>query len=438
MDFQSTRKPLPSSLGALDADRASAIRGLPLVGGPLNHFRYWKNPLFSEGRPEDPDAKGIHRLTVLRLAEDDYRMWYGGIASNGCRSLCLARSRDGLSWRKSRRNPVARPDRDWESNQIAPTSVVYVNGLFHLYYWSPGHFAPPKEKRIGLMTSSNGVDWEKRGPVLEAEPEILNESPRSGGSGVDAARVFYFEETGKWSMIFVGFGPHATWNGLAESSDGFHWRKLKAPLIPLEGKQDIGECLPHGKVGVLRAPCRVGSIWVALYYTGGEGNGREYSPAISPNLADWTVFGKRILWANQDGEEAISVDDVACVGDWYYVYCVCKENGVGRPGVLRAPKRSSKQGTSLWEEGRVPKQGHLLSGNYEMSQDSFDLYLSVTQPMELELLIQEPLRERWHVFKQWKIATGSLCRICESGKFFRFKFRISASNGGKVSAWMHL
>lgn len=140
---------------------------------------------------------GVHRLAVIRLGADDYRMWYDGIDAEGLRSLCAATSMDGLDWKKCAGNPVARPSLDWEGDQIAPTSAVYVNGLFHLYYWSPGHFAPPREKRIGLMTSSNGVDWEKQGPVLEADPEILNESPKSGGSGVDAARVFYFEETKK-------------------------------------------------------------------------------------------------------------------------------------------------------------------------------------------------------------------------------------------------
>lgn len=311
----------------------------------------------------------------MKLGKADYRMWYGGIDAQNRRTLCMAFSNDGVHWEKYAGNPVAVPELSWEGDQIAPTSVLRVNGLFYLYYWSPGHYEPPKEKRIGLMTSADGIRWERRGVVLESEPELLNEALTSGGSGVDAARVMYVEEERLWRMIFVAFGPHITWNGLAESEDGLRWRKLTPLIADYEGKRDTGGSPHRGRLSVLRAPQRIGSQWTALALVAGEGGTTEYVTAVADSLDRWTLSGTRVLWPNQPGEGAISVDDTVSADDWHYFYYVYQDKGVGKAGLIRAPRKSPAQPAVIWANAPVSGEGVLLSAVYEADYGETSIWL---------------------------------------------------------------
>ena len=76
-----------------------------------------------------------------------------------------------------------------------------------------------------------------KGAVLGPNPPGINEHAEAGGSGVDAAKVFYLpeEKTRPWRMVYTAFGLHGQWNGLAESEDGVVWRRTQAPVAVHSG-----------------------------------------------------------------------------------------------------------------------------------------------------------------------------------------------------------
>ena len=277
---------------------------VPMLHVNLNNYKYHGNPILAEGKGGQWDEGGIERAVVIRLANKDWRMWFGGLDKSGSIRIGLATSTDGIHWSRHAANPVLRPSEKWEGDRISPTSVVYANGNFHLYYWGPGHVRPPLVKRIGLAVSRDGVEWTKRGVVLDAEPGILNEAPAQGGSGVDAAKVFYFHETGAWRMIFTAFGPHGVWNGLAESRDGIHWAKRKAPLATVGGLHNRFDENFLGRGMTLRCPIQIGSLWVGLAPVLGSG---EAIPIIGLSLEQWFTLGRRVLYSNQDYEQPAGI-----------------------------------------------------------------------------------------------------------------------------------
>ncbi|MBM3852932.1 MAG: hypothetical protein FJ399_07220, partial [Verrucomicrobia bacterium] len=301
---------------AVDAAAALALaETIPLVTLNLNNYKHPANPVLRAGPAGAWDAAGIERAVVIRVGRDDWRLWYS--CSGARRSIGLARSTDGVVWTKHPGNPVFTPTEEWEEGFMSPSSVLQVGGRFYLYYWGPGHvyvdrttgrLPPPKMKYIALTTSEDGVHWTRQGnldgrpgAVLGPEPPGINEHPAVGGSGVDAAKVFYLpEETARpWRMIYTAFGLHGQWNGLAESDDGVTWHRTKAPIAAHSGIYTRATANHHDSGQTIRCPVRIGSVWAGLSF---ELDTRDSAPAVAPTLDRWLTLGRRTLYRNQDYE----------------------------------------------------------------------------------------------------------------------------------------
>jgi len=436
-----------ASFSGLDAGTALRVaESVPFLNVNLNNYKHPDNPVLTAGPKGAWDENGIERVVVLRTAPDDWRLWYS--CTGSYRSLGLATSKDGVHWTKYAGNPVFRPTETWEEGFLSPTSVLHVNGRFYLYYWAPAHvfkdpitgkFPKPKMKYIGLITSDDGIHWTRQGnldgrpgAVLGPNPPGINEQEEAGGSGVDAAKVFYFPEEKKtpWRMIYTAFGLHGQWNGLAESEDGTVWRKTKAPVAIHSGFYTRATGNHHDGGQTIRGPVRIGSVWAGLSY---ELDSRDSAPAIGLSLDKWITLGRRTFYSNQDYETGglhpwvVEADE-----DWFYLYY---STGRRSLGLIRAPKRSVFQPVLIWQNQAVSASG-LESRILEPDRMRYRAYFQSNQPGTFEVLTWNPAASRWSVLDSMIVMAGRLYTPASPTGHARMRYRFSPKESATVNAYL--
>ncbi len=146
----------------------------------------------------------------------DGKVWHTGVAT----------SRDGVAW--SRRGLVLSPDPNgWDRGYIAGNgSALWRNGEF-LYWYQAGDKGGVM--RIGLARSTDGLHFQKElKPVLDVGPyQSWDER---------AVADPYVIETGGWLYLFYLGQDRAARQriGVARSSDGRSWEKLRAnPIVEI-------------------------------------------------------------------------------------------------------------------------------------------------------------------------------------------------------------
>jgi len=145
----------------------------------------------------------------------DGKTWHTGLAT----------SSDGLEWRDQGR--ILSPQADsWEENYIAANgSALFDRGEF--FYW---YVAGPRDKpNIGLARSTDGKMWRKHpSPVLETGPRGSWDERAVADPGVlrngDSFYMYYLgQDRARRQRL-----------GLARSTDGVRWQKLREnPILDL-------------------------------------------------------------------------------------------------------------------------------------------------------------------------------------------------------------
>jgi hypothetical protein len=437
-----------SSVATLDASAALALaETIPLLTVNLNNYKHPSNPVLTAGEKGQWDENGIERVAVIRLARDDWRMWYANTGER--RRIGLATSKDGVTWTKHPGNPVLAPAEAWEEDYMSPTSVLQVNGKFYLYYWAPSHvypdrvtgkMPPPKMKYIALATSEDGIHWTRqgavdgnKGAVLGPEPPGINEHAAAGGSGVDAAKVFYLpeEKSRPWRMIYTAFGLHGQWNGLAESDDGIVWKKTKAPIADHSGFYTRATGNHHDSGQTIRCPVRIGSVWAGLSY---ELDSRDSAPIVGLALDRWITLGRRTLYRNQDYERgnlhpwAIEADE-----EWFYLYYSTGQRSLG---LIRAPKRSVHQPIMIWEKQAIESAG-AQSKILEPDRRPFVLHLTSDQDGELRLVAWNPATQDLLELDPTPVRARKLYSIMPLPMHAKLRLKFKPTEGrAAVSAWV--
>jgi predicted GH43/DUF377 family glycosyl hydrolase len=113
----------------------------------------------------------------------------------------------------------------WEY-QIAPSSILKVNGTYSLYYYGRDYYGSTQLK-MGLATSPDGINWTRH----PSNPILIADKPWEG-TGVYYANVF--EKNGQFEMIYMN--QAGTGFGKATSPDGINW--TKDPSNPFFEKED--------------------------------------------------------------------------------------------------------------------------------------------------------------------------------------------------------
>ena len=242
---------------------------------PIEWTFYTGNPvLIPNQASESQGLDNVYAPHILRY-QNKWWMWYGGQGRDGKDAIFLAWSDDLLFWEKhGGDNPIPVVDHG-NSNHVNDPSVVRVNGQFYMYYTE----APiAEEDEVHLATSADGINWEKRGVVIDVGATNSWEPDRVGRPSV-------IYENGEFRMWYDGqIFQVARHVGYATSNDGFQWTKSpNNPVLLNEGAIDVA---------------RVGNEYIMLTESR---NGTKYYR--SSNRIDWVIGGNLIGLSGQNYDQ---------------------------------------------------------------------------------------------------------------------------------------
>lgn len=238
----------------------------------MKFTKHPSNPVL-DSCPGAIDSLHVYEPYVL-LLEGTYHLWYGG--RDGKRDeICHATSPDGINWNRYRNNPVVTVGDEpshWEYYKVTRPTVVFKDGIFHMWYSSVEYLSPAfgqgaktvlsklsatderiQAARIGYATSADGINWRK-----SPENPVLVPSEPWEKFSLQCPNVIY--EDGIFKMWYCGgqrHEPDAV--GYATSPDGIKWQKH--PSNPIFTGQGGWE---GHKIGPL-AVRHVGDTYYAFY-----------------------------------------------------------------------------------------------------------------------------------------------------------------------------
>jgi beta-1,2-mannobiose phosphorylase / 1,2-beta-oligomannan phosphorylase len=172
----------------------------------LTHFvPYQNNPIFEANGPGYWDIKIRERGWILKEG-NCYQMWFTGYDGTrpGLKMMGYASSCDGINWTRSPCNPI------YKKHWVEDMMVVKEGDTYYMFAEGKGDIAH-------LLTSKDGIDWNRVGPL---DIRLSNGSPiPEGPRGTPAA---WFEK-GRW-FLFYERRDAGIW--LASSSDLKIWKNL--------------------------------------------------------------------------------------------------------------------------------------------------------------------------------------------------------------------
>jgi predicted GH43/DUF377 family glycosyl hydrolase len=187
-------------------------------------FKYEANPVLKVGPPGSWDASIVHTGRVI-FQDSIYKMWYTGFSGTKSWLLGYATSRDGIIWKKYRRNPILWPDsQSWDNFSTFHAYVAPRGSKYDMWY-TGGDSA--RFLRIGYAISEDGIHWEK---ATGANP-VLDLGPAESWHGRIVVRPsVLLDNTGIFKMWFGAEGliRNNVRIGLATAANTTDWKKLRS------------------------------------------------------------------------------------------------------------------------------------------------------------------------------------------------------------------
>jgi len=225
------------------------------------------------------DGLAVQKPSVLHETSG-YKIWYDGIDFAENTQVGLAKSKDGLSWKKAPQNPVLDGEPGaWDGSSEHAPFVMKAGNLYKMWYeGSDGDV-----RQLGYATSHNGISWKKYpgNPVLQAGPEAYDQFVAGHGSVLyeDGLYKLWYHAIGDLD----GVGDLDASIAYATSADGIHWTKHGPVLVGAPDSWDTGLWGPS----VLKVN---GAYWM-WYSAGGPVYPISIGAATSPDGVEWTRVG---------------------------------------------------------------------------------------------------------------------------------------------------
>eukprot|EP00898_Chlorokybus_atmophyticus_P005514 jgi/Chlat1/5964/Chrsp4S06288 len=228
---------VPEQLAALTGLRAGPQKGLRTrIGLAMSqdgrHFAriegdHHSGAILDCGEAGTWDEFGVVAPQVVMHATGDMRMYYHAFdQTRGCFTVGLARSRDGIRWKRIGRvlakGPAGAPD---ERGAAARCVVPAPSGQGYLMLYEA--LSAEGKHSICLATSDDGLTWSRSegGPVLSAAAQGSWDS-----EGVGQPCLVDMED-GQWRLYYTGWDASGVASiGMAESSDLQNFKRSQHTL----------------------------------------------------------------------------------------------------------------------------------------------------------------------------------------------------------------
>jgi predicted GH43/DUF377 family glycosyl hydrolase len=250
-------------------------------------------------------------------------MYYTGKADD-TKQIGVAKSRDGLNWKKFPGNPVLTPGAPGEWDDLAVTDAGVIrekngNRLF-LYYAGEGEGAEREE--IGVAVSRDGVHFTKH-----PDNPVIPVGPPGSFDEFEVSNPMVVIRGGRYHLYYAAKGVNEAGEeiettGLAVSDDGENWTKVGRALdVGLPGSFDQFEVSDPGiaRISLLgRSGSFQGDPVLLNYYTAASGDTsvdpegrRSIGMAFSRDGRDWFKVGRPVIEHGPDGAfDALRVGNV--------------------------------------------------------------------------------------------------------------------------------
>lgn len=219
---------------------AAGHRQICLATTPVDQPGAWTRHgvVLPHGNPGDFDARWTVIPNVIRVADDDWRLYYTGNCGVGkglaaFPGIGVATSTDGKSWTRHPGNPILRPSGkagDPDAVGMGGGSVLIARLPDRTLQWRMYYTACPtvgdnvfldQQKRVALAVSDDGFTWEKRGAVMLRHPDhdyedIAVATPVVSQEPDGSYRMWYSAIGTRWGFYSICY---------AESDDGLTWRR---------------------------------------------------------------------------------------------------------------------------------------------------------------------------------------------------------------------
>jgi len=205
----------------------------------------WKmedKPLLQLGKKGSFDQDSVETPTVVKF-KGKYHMFYSGVVKRPTKqhlSIGHAISNDGVKWKrvstKALLEPTGKPTRDWNGYHVAEPGAVVFNNKIYLYFHASGRResgpGPGNQSVIGLVTSSDGINFTKMERVLIQGPLYPTSAPEVFvGYSTPSAEVV----NGKVHLFYDVVATKPSWEQIAlhhaVSSDGKHFKEDVKPIL---------------------------------------------------------------------------------------------------------------------------------------------------------------------------------------------------------------
>jgi sucrose-6-phosphate hydrolase SacC (GH32 family) len=274
---------------AVAASRVSSAEESEFPQELVSFVAYRSNPVFEGAGRDQWDARIRERGWILKEG-DVWRLWYTGYdgTREGQKMLGLATSSDGLHWTRHASNPL------YKEHWVEDMQVLKHDGTYYM-------FAEGAQDRAYLLQSTDGLSWERAGPL---DVRLKNGDPIPPGAYGTPTAIF---DDGRW-FLFYERSDRAVW--LAMSKDMRVWTNVQDEPVLRPGP----DAYDHDQIAMNQV-VKHGGRYYAYYHgaakpSAGEPTFWSTAVAVSSDLIHWRKYAKNPLLAvEQNKSSGILVHD---------------------------------------------------------------------------------------------------------------------------------